>query len=75
MTETKRDDETQTEFTVRLIRAEAWDEGFDAGERDVWNHEQAGWRNDDPCVTNPYRDTPATRRETEPETDQPEEES
>lgn len=48
---------------VRERMARAWDEGFDAGERDVFNHEQAGWKSDDPCIDNPYRDVttpPAT---------------
>lgn len=31
--------------------ARAWDEGFEAGERDVMQHES--W--DEPCIENPYR--------------------
>lgn len=31
MSPTKRPDETQTEFTIRLIKAEAWQEGHEAG--------------------------------------------
>lgn len=35
------------------VRAEAWAEGFDAGERDVFEHERNGWDRD--CIPNPYR--------------------
>lgn len=35
-------------------RGQAWDEGFDAGERDVLMHEGLhDW--DVPCIPNPYR--------------------
>lgn len=34
--------------------ASAWDEGFDAGERDVFMHNEEGW--DAECVANPYRE-------------------
>lgn len=34
----------------RRAQAEAWDEGFDAGERDVLEHETF----DEPCIKNPY---------------------
>lgn len=39
---------------LTAVKAEAWDEGFDAGESDVWQHEnsKAGW--DGPCIKNPY---------------------
>jgi hypothetical protein len=42
---------------IRKAKAEAWDEGFDAGERDVWLH----WPADDSkgtidCIPNPYKD-------------------
>lgn len=36
--------------------AKAWEEGFDAGERDVMDHERDGWREDSPCIPNPYRE-------------------
>lgn len=36
------------------VKAEAWDEGFDAGERDVFQHEKHGW-GDERCIPNPYR--------------------
>ena len=45
---------------VTAGRAEAWDEGFDAGEKDVYNHEQDGYRDDTPCIPNPYRRTDQT---------------
>lgn len=35
------------------LMAEAWDKGFDAGERDVFKHEEDGY--DGPCIPNPYR--------------------
>lgn len=35
-----------------LIRAEAWDEGFDAGEQDYASHKTF----DEPCIPNPYRE-------------------
>lgn len=38
---------------VRVVAAQAWDEGFDAGERDVMNHEMNSY--DDACIANPYR--------------------
>lgn len=31
--------------------ADAWDEGFDAGERDAFSHQTF----DEPCIPNPYR--------------------
>jgi hypothetical protein len=31
--------------------SKAWDEGFNAGEIDVWQHETF----DEPCISNPYR--------------------
>lgn len=39
---------------LRSDRARAWAEGFDAGERDVWDHERSR-DYDRPCVTNPYK--------------------
>lgn len=39
---------------VREAMAQAWDEGFDAGERDVFEHETF----DEPCIVNPYRVIP-----------------
>lgn len=38
---------------LREAMAQAWDEGFDAGERDVFNHDQTSF--DEPCIENPYR--------------------
>lgn len=39
---------------LREVRAKAWAEGFDAGERDVWEHMAANeWDN---CIPNPYRE-------------------
>lgn len=34
-------------------KAKVWDEGFDAGERDVFEHERTSF--DRPCIQNPYR--------------------
>lgn len=45
-------DAMYAEATRRASEA-AWDEGFDAGERDVFAHEMAGF--DEPCIQNPYR--------------------
>lgn len=39
---------------VEAILARAWDEGFDAGEQDVWDHREKG-SFDTPCIRNPYR--------------------
>jgi len=36
------------------VKAEAWSEGFDAGERDVFEHDRTGW-DDSPCISNPYK--------------------
>lgn len=36
---------------MRGVRAAAWDEGFDAGERDAMGHVTF----DEPCIPNPYR--------------------
>lgn len=38
---------------LNSIKADAWDEGFDAGELDVFQHEQHDWAN--ACIVNPYR--------------------
>jgi len=40
---------------LRNRDADRWDEGFDAGERDVFDHEEHGF--DSPCIRNPYRST------------------
>lgn len=37
---------------LRSVKAKVWDEGFDAGERDVFEHETF----DEPCIKNPYRE-------------------
>ena len=39
---------------LKQVKAEVWAEGFDAGERDVWEHEhnEDGWDKD--CIFNPY---------------------
>lgn len=39
------------EDAVRAALADAWDEGFDAGERDAMGHVTF----DEPCIQNPYR--------------------
>lgn len=38
---------------LNAVKADAWDEGFDAGEQDVMQHEQHDWAN--ACIVNPYR--------------------
>ena len=38
---------------LNSVKADAWDEGFDAGEQDVFQHEQQDWANE--CIVNPYR--------------------
>jgi hypothetical protein len=45
-------------WRLNEARAVAWDEGFDAGERDVWMHEEKNdWgRVDTKCIPNPYRE-------------------
>ena len=45
--------EDAEKFTKAVQRAlaDAWDEGFDAGERDVLEHETFN----EPCIKNPYR--------------------
>lgn len=40
---------------IAKAKRDAWEEGFDAGERDVMEHEGMGWRDDHPCIPNPYR--------------------
>jgi hypothetical protein len=43
------------EKVIREAMAQAWDEGFDAGERDVFIHERDGYNT--PCsIDNPYRE-------------------
>lgn len=58
---------TFTRRALRQIKAESWDEGH----RLTAPHSDAC----EPTCPNPYRPTPTptTRRETEPETDQPKE--
>lgn len=42
---------------IRRIKAEAWDEGFDAGEQDVFEHfTNDDWEKPHACIQNPYRD-------------------
>lgn len=41
--------------SVRELQAQAWDEGFDAGEQDVHEHELTHWDDSD-CIQNPYRE-------------------
>lgn len=36
---------------LRKVKAAAWAEGFNAGERDVFEHD---WEKDEPCIPNPY---------------------
>lgn len=38
---------------LQSVKADAWDEGFEAGERDVFEHERTSY--DEPCIKNPYR--------------------
>ena len=38
---------------LATARADAWDEGFDEGERDVFEHERTSY--DTTCIPNPYR--------------------
>lgn len=47
------DDLLASDF-IKQIRAEAWSQGFDAGERDVFEHEAHKNGFDSPCVSNPY---------------------
>ena len=42
------------EYT-RAMKAGAWDEGFDAGERDVMQHKTWDEPCIEPCIENPYR--------------------
>jgi hypothetical protein len=45
--------------SLRKAKADAWDEGFDAGERDVFQHQELGdWSSE--CIRNPYRDSEPT---------------
>ena len=41
---------------IKRIKAEAWEEGFDAGERDVFLHDELNdWGTKDAkCIPNPY---------------------
>lgn len=41
---------------LKQVKAEAWAEGFDAGEQDVWEHQygEAGEDWDKDCISNPY---------------------
>ena len=38
---------------LETVAADIWAQGFDAGERDVWEHEHGSY--DDPCIPNPYK--------------------
>lgn len=42
---------------LKRVKADAWDAGFDAGEKDVWMHEEKqDWGSaDTKCIPNPYR--------------------
>ena len=47
----------ESEKALKIINeafALIWAEGFDAGERDVFEHDRTGW-NDSPCIPNPHR--------------------
>jgi hypothetical protein len=46
--------EGQFDRWLAEVKAEAWEEGFDAGERDVHEHELTHWDDSD-CIQNPYR--------------------
>lgn len=48
---TKQDFLTWLAEHDRQTAEKAWDEGFDAGERDVLQHDTF----DEPCIPNPYR--------------------
>ncbi len=38
------------------VKADAWEEGFDAGERDVFEHDEGDeWGKEHTCIQNPYR--------------------
>lgn len=47
-------EEDEFDAWLQSVKAKAWAEGFDAGEKDVWQHEHAedGWDAD--CIKNPY---------------------
>ena len=47
--------EAEFDRWLNKLKAEIWAEGFDAGERDVWEHEhnENGWDKD--CIPNPYK--------------------
>ena len=49
--------ETQRQEFRRMIQGvkrQAWEEGFEAGERDVFEHERHNYEN--PCIENPYKE-------------------
>lgn len=39
---------------LNKVKRQAWEEGFDAGERDVFEHEKHNYEN--PCIENPYKE-------------------
>lgn len=43
---------------LNKLKADIWNEGFDAGERDVWEHThgEAGEDWDKDCIPNPYKE-------------------
>ena len=53
---TKRPDESQTEFTVRCIQAEAWEMGYRSGFSNAMR--RMSDEPDAPSTPNPYRVTP-----------------
>jgi hypothetical protein len=48
--------EAEFDRWLEQIKADAWQEGFNAGERDVWEHQhgEAGEDWDKDCIPNPY---------------------
>jgi hypothetical protein len=48
----REEDAEEFDQWLTKVRADAWDEGFDAGEADVWNHVTF----DEDCTENPYRE-------------------
>jgi hypothetical protein len=48
--------EGQFDRWLAEVKAEAWEEGFDAGERDVFEHDERDeWGKEHTCIQNPYR--------------------
>ena len=56
------DGSQEASHLLRSILATAWDEGFDSGEADVFQHDEKGWSgdHDDQCIPNPYKDGSAS---------------